>query len=100
MRDVAYIRIGTLNTTYNLIVPDMDDAEAAELIGLAEAQARLKNREIEASDRAVFMMEGYSFIFEFENEYLEIMESPLYVHFYTKNENYPYNTPTISVHRA
>lgn len=96
MKDVAYIKIPTHSSVIKLVVPNTNIEQAQKLVDDARAAAKKYNEE--RKDEIFFT--PVFFIFTFKDERLEINNPATSVHVYIKNENYPYDTPTIDVNRA
>lgn len=98
MKNVARIELVTDRNRYVFTIPNVTHEETKKIVDDARKRAHEVNK-IREADGAVYS--GIDFVFDFpeHNEYLEINGFDVHVHHFIKQENYPFDTPTINVYQ-
>lgn len=91
MKQVTRVVIQTIHARYQMTLPNVTVPEAEELIEEAKDVAIAKMKELGGKEPFVFA------IFDFNNEHLEIFETPLFIHAYLREQVYEFDTPDIRI---
>jgi hypothetical protein len=93
-KQVAQLLIGTNDHRYTFIIPNIGKEQLEAL--LMEAQVKASERNTQLREMKVPFIH-IIYLFEFENETVEVCEEPLFIHRFIKEEVYAYDTPTVRV---